>query len=244
MFRPLPGCIRSSCFLPTITLCSSPSKLVRMMPNDATFCAYILTKFCPDRSSNDGWPFFIIISTVFLLLEKLFSLHLPRAMCDLLFLITIDWRGLMGVAWSVFCGLCASRCVHDLTLSYDSQRFHCDDFSISVCSFPSCSILPTFLDWWSPLLLFSCDNLNANTTKRGALTVLAKIYTDKQTCCWFWCCCCIPHTRQLTLFDGMYDLTTKARWAVGGRDTLPDEGAGRQIWKCLDLLSCVALHLV
>ena len=66
-------------------------------------------------------------------------------------------------------------------------RFHCDDFPILGYHFPSCSILPTFLDWWSPFLLFSCDNLNANMMKRGALTVQAQIYTDMQTCCWFWC---------------------------------------------------------
>ena len=49
------------------------------------------------------------------------------------------------------------------------------------------------------------------------------------------------HTCQLMLFDGMYDLTTKARRAVVGRNTQLDEGAGRNIWKCLDLLNCVAL---
>ena len=42
----------------------------------------VLTKFYPDRSSNDGWPLLIIISTMFLLLKNLFSLHLPRAMCE------------------------------------------------------------------------------------------------------------------------------------------------------------------
>ena len=36
------------------------------------------------------------------------------------------------------------------------------------------------------------------------------------------------------LFDGTYDLTTKARQAVVGSSKQLDEGAGRQIWKCLD----------
>ena len=40
---------------------------------------------------------------------------------------------------------------------------------------------------------------------------------------------------------GKYNLTTKARWAVEGRNKQLDEGAGRQIWKCLDPLNCVAL---
>ena len=41
--------------------------------------------------------------------------------------------------------------------------------------------------------------------------------------------------------EGKYDLTTKARRAVVGKNKQPDEGAGRQIWKCLDPLNCVAL---
>ena len=40
--------------------------------------------------------------------------------------------------------------------------------------------------------------------------------------------------------DGMYDLTTKARWAVVGRNKQLDEVTGRQTWKCLDPLNCVA----
>ena len=39
---------------------------------------------------------------------------------------------------------------------------------------------------------------------------------------------------------GKYDLTAKARWAVVGRNEQLDEGAGRQTWKCLDPLNCVA----
>ena len=38
-----------------------------------------------------------------------------------------------------------------------------------------------------------------------------------------------------------YDLMTKARWAVVGRNKQLDEGADRQTWKCLDLLNCAAL---
>ena len=49
------------------------------------------------------------------------------------------------------------------------------------------------------------------------------------------------HTRQLTLFDGVYDLTTKSGRVVMGRNTQLDEGAGRQIWKCPDPLNCIAL---
>ena len=37
-----------------------------------------------------------------------------------------------------------------------------------------------------------------------------------------------------------YNLTTKARRAVVGRNKQLDKGAGRQIWKCLDPLNCVA----
>ena len=37
-----------------------------------------------------------------------------------------------------------------------------------------------------------------------------------------------------------YNLTTKARRAVVGRNEQLDEGAGRQTWKCLDPLNCVA----
>ena len=44
-----------------------------------------------------------------------------------------------------------------------------------------------------------------------------------------------------TVNNGMYDLATKAGQAVVGRNKQLDEGAGRQIWKCLDLLNCVAL---
>ena len=40
--------------------------------------------------------------------------------------------------------------------------------------------------------------------------------------------------------DGTYDFTTNARKAVVGRNKELDEGAGRQIWKCLDPLNCVA----
>ena len=43
------------------------------------------------------------------------------------------------------------------------------------------------------------------------------------------------------LIDGMYNLTTKARRPVVGRNTQLDEGAGGQTWKCLDPLNCVAL---
>ena len=41
-----------------------------------------------------------------------------------------------------------------------------------------------------------------------------------------------------TLNDGPYDLMTKARWMVVGRNKQLDEGTGRQIWKCLDPLNC------
>ena len=40
---------------------------------------------------------------------------------------------------------------------------------------------------------------------------------------------------------GNYNLTTNARRKVVGRNKQLDEGAGRQIWKCLDPLNCVAL---
>ena len=43
------------------------------------------------------------------------------------------------------------------------------------------------------------------------------------------------------LNGGSYDLTTKARRAVMGRHKQLDGGAGRQIWKCLDPLNCVAM---
>ena len=39
---------------------------------------------------------------------------------------------------------------------------------------------------------------------------------------------------------GKYDLTTRARWVVVGRNKQLDEGAGRQIWKCHDPLNYVA----
>ena len=39
---------------------------------------------------------------------------------------------------------------------------------------------------------------------------------------------------------GKYDLMTKARRKVMGRNKQPDKGAGRQSWKCLDPLNCVA----
>jgi len=45
---------------------------------------------------------------------------------------------------------------------------------------------------------------------------------------------------QLIANEGKYNLTTKARRAVVGRNKQLDEGAGRQIWKCLDPLNCVA----
>ena len=45
-----------------------------------------------------------------------------------------------------------------------------------------------------------------------------------------------PHT----LNDSKYNLTTMARWAVLGGNIQLDEGTGRQIWKCLDPLNCVA----
>ena len=39
---------------------------------------------------------------------------------------------------------------------------------------------------------------------------------------------------------GKYDLKAKARWAVVGRNEQLDKGTGRQTWKCLDPLNCVA----
>ena len=45
-----------------------------------------------------------------------------------------------------------------------------------------------------------------------------------------------PHT----LTDSTYDLTTKARWAVVGRNKQLDEGTSRQTWKYLELLNCDA----
>ena len=39
---------------------------------------------------------------------------------------------------------------------------------------------------------------------------------------------------------GKYYLTTVARRAVVGRNKQLDKGAGRQPWKCFDLLNCVA----
>ena len=49
----------------------------------------------------------------------------------------------------------------------------------------------------------------------------------------------IEHTG--TVSKGKYNLTTKARWKVVGRNKQLDEGTGRQIWKFLDLLNCAAL---
>ena len=40
--------------------------------------------------------------------------------------------------------------------------------------------------------------------------------------------------------EGEYNLTTKARRKVMGRNTQLDEGAVRQTWKCHDPLICVA----
>ena len=39
---------------------------------------------------------------------------------------------------------------------------------------------------------------------------------------------------------GKYNLMTKARRKVVGRNKQLDEGTGRQTWKCLDPLNCVA----
>ena len=46
--------------------------------------------------------------------------------------------------------------------------------------------------------------------------------------------------RNIQVSKGTYNLTTKARRADVGRNKQLDEGAGRQIWKCLDPLNCVA----
>ena len=46
--------------------------------------------------------------------------------------------------------------------------------------------------------------------------------------------------RNTWVSKGKHNLTTKARRAVVGRYKQPDEGAGGQIWKCLDPLNCVA----
>ena len=50
-------------------------------------------------------------------------------------------------------------------------------------------------------------------------------------------------TKTVKVFDYVAyarDLMTHARWAVVGRNKQLDEGAGRQSWKCLDPLNCVA----
>ena len=39
---------------------------------------------------------------------------------------------------------------------------------------------------------------------------------------------------------GKYDLTTKARQGVVGRNKQLDEGVGKQIWKCHGPLNCIA----
>ena len=51
----------------------------------------------------------------------------------------------------------------------------------------------------------------------------------------------IPLPLQYAVNEGKYDLTTKARRAVVGRNKQLDEGTGRPIWKCLDPLNCVTL---
>ena len=46
--------------------------------------------------------------------------------------------------------------------------------------------------------------------------------------------------RKIQVSKGKYNLTTKARREVVGRNKQLDEGAGRHIWKCLGPLNCVA----
>ena len=45
--------------------------------------------------------------------------------------------------------------------------------------------------------------------------------------------------QSIRVSKGKHNLTTGARWAVVGRNKQPDEGTGRQIWKCHDPLNCV-----
>ena len=100
-------------------------------------------------------------------------IHFPytcHALCvTLLLLITKDWRGLIGVAWSVFCGLCASWCVRDLTLSCNFPKIPLWWFSHFGLPFPFLFIptnlprlmkpSPTILVrlWWRTYQLLHAD---------------------------------------------------------------------------------------
>ena len=73
--------------------------------------------------------------------------------------------------------------------------FHYNDCFISDLILPSLSIIPNSFDWWSLLLLFSCDDLSTSTGK-GAL--LFKLRSKGRHSALYWFCCpvAVPLTYQ------------------------------------------------
>ena len=171
--------MRSSGFVPRIILCSFPSKLVCMMPNDEIFCA---VSTWPARIAiqvlfwllfkNSG-SLLMIISPVFLFSRILFLTPAKRYVWD-------DERGIFGVVWSVFRGFRSSWCVRGLKIPL-WWFFHFGLPYSSLFNSPNLIRLikpsPSILVWHSYRFY----------NEKGAITVQARIYTDMQTCCWFWC---------------------------------------------------------